>query len=77
MATSGLPSSEPPNHAAKNSPALAVSTIVDAWHDGQLPEESLRTYIVRLRGKIGTLGAGISIMNRPRRGYALVFPDRE
>ena len=66
-------------HLAGRSPSYisARRLLADAWHDGQLPEESLRTYIVRLRGKIGTLGAGISIMNRPRRGYALVFPDRE
>src|SRR5437660_3385151 len=66
-------------HLASRSPSYvsARRLLVDAWHDGQLPEESLRTYIVRLRTKIGSLGAGISIMNRPRRGYALVFPDRE
>ena len=66
-------------HLASRSPSYvsARRLLVDAWHDGQLPEESLRTYIVRLRSKIGSLGAGITIMNRPRRGYALVFPDRE
>jgi hypothetical protein len=65
-------------HLASCSPAF-ISTrrlLVDAWHDGQLPEESLRTYIVRLRNKLASLDAGVSILNRPRSGYALVFADR-
>ena len=65
-------------HLASRSPAF-ISTrrlLVDAWHDGQLPEESLRTYIVRLRNKLASLEAGVSILNRPRSGYALVFADR-
>ena len=51
--------------------------LIEAWHDGHLPEETLRTYIARLRGKLATLGADAQIMNRPRRGYALVFADRD
>jgi DNA-binding response OmpR family regulator len=65
-------------HLAARAPAF-VSTrrlLVDAWNDGQLPEESLRTYIVRLRNKIARLEAGVSILNRPRSGYALVFANR-
>lgn len=50
--------------------------LVDAWHDGDLPQETLRTYIVRLRGKLASLGGPASIENQPRRGYALVFTDR-
>ena len=34
MATSGAPSRVPPNQAARKSP-LAVSTIVEAWHDAK------------------------------------------
>jgi hypothetical protein len=49
--------------------------LVEAWHDGRLPEETLRTYIVRLRGKIADLGVGAEIRNSPRRGYALIFQD--
>jgi len=50
--------------------------LVQAWHDSRLPEETLRTYIVRLRGKLAELGVGAEIVNRPRRGYALVFAER-
>ena len=50
--------------------------LVQAWHDSRLPEETLRTYIVRLRAKIAQLGMGAEIINRPRRGYAIVFADR-
>jgi len=50
--------------------------LVQAWHDSRLPEETLRTYIVRLRGKLAQLGVGAEILNRPRRGYALVFAER-
>ncbi len=47
--------------------------LVEAWRDSRLPEETLRTYIVRLRTKLAELDAGIRIENRPRHGYALVF----
>ena len=50
--------------------------LVEAWHDGQLPQETLRTYIARLRGKLASLGATAEIKNRPRRGYAMVFSER-
>jgi len=50
--------------------------LVQAWHDSRLPEETLRTYIVRLRGKLAELGVGAEIVNRPRRGYALVFAEK-
>jgi len=49
--------------------------LVEAWHDGNLPEETLRTYIARLRGKLGALDAQAEIKNRPRRGYAMVFGE--
>jgi DNA-binding winged helix-turn-helix (wHTH) protein len=51
----------------------AQQLLVEAWRDSRLPEETLRTYIVRLRAKLAQLGAGARIVNRPRRGYALVF----
>lgn len=51
----------------------AQQLLVEAWRDSRLPEETLRTYIVRLRSKLDELGAGARIVNRPRRGYALVF----
>jgi len=47
--------------------------LVEAWRDSRLPEETLRTYIVRLRAKLAELDAGIKIQNRPGHGYALVF----
>jgi DNA-binding response OmpR family regulator len=50
--------------------------LVQAWHDSRLPEETLRTYIVRLRGKIAQLEMRAEIVNKPRRGYAIVFAER-
>jgi len=49
--------------------------LVQAWHDARLPEESLRTYIGRVRAKLHNLGVAAEIQNRPRHGYALVFND--
>ncbi len=49
--------------------------LAEAWHDGHLPEETLRTYIARLRGKLTSLGARAEIKNRPRRGYAVIFSE--
>jgi DNA-binding response OmpR family regulator len=54
----------------------ARQLLVQAWHDSRLPEETLRTYIVRLRAKIAQLGIGAEIINLPRRGYALVFAEK-
>jgi DNA-binding response OmpR family regulator len=50
--------------------------LVDAWHDGNLPEETLRTYIARLRTKMASLGVTAAIKNRPRTGYAIVFVEQ-
>jgi DNA-binding response OmpR family regulator len=65
-------------HLAARSPSFvsARRLLVEAWHDGQLPEESLRTYVVRLRAKLDRLEAGVAIVNRPRSGYSLVFTNR-
>jgi DNA-binding response OmpR family regulator len=49
--------------------------LVEAWHDAGLPEETLRTYIVRLRAKLADLRLPVRIDNRPRQGYAIVFDD--
>jgi DNA-binding response OmpR family regulator len=54
----------------------AQRLLVQAWHDGGLPEETLRTYIVRLRAKLAQLQVAARIANRPRRGYALVFEEQ-
>jgi DNA-binding response OmpR family regulator len=54
----------------------AEQLLVEAWRDSQLPEEALRTYIVRLRRKIAELGVRAEIVNQPRRGYAMVFEGR-
>jgi DNA-binding winged helix-turn-helix (wHTH) protein len=51
----------------------ADQLLVDAWHDSTLPEESLRTYISRVRKKLKELGADAEIVNRSRKGYALIF----
>jgi DNA-binding CsgD family transcriptional regulator len=62
---------------ADGSPAFTSATklLAEAWHDPRLPEETVRTYIVRLRRKLTALGAPAQIANRPRRGYSLVFED--
>lgn len=54
----------------------ASQLLVQAWHDSRLPEETLRTYIGRVRGKLHDLGVAAEVQNRPRRGYALIFRDR-
>jgi DNA-binding response OmpR family regulator len=48
----------------------------EAWHDPGLPQETVRTYIVRLRRKLADLSAPVQIANRSRQGYSLVFDDR-
>ena len=53
----------------------STQLLVEAWHDGGLPEETLRTYIVRLRSKLASLDIPVRIDNKPRLGYALVFDD--
>lgn len=50
--------------------------LVQAWHDARLPEETLRTYIGRVRSKLQSLGVTAEIQNRPRHGYALVFAEK-
>ena len=50
--------------------------LVQAWHDARLPEETLRTYIGRVRSKLQALGVAATIQNRPRRGYALLFSEK-
>ena len=47
--------------------------LVEAWHDDRLPEESLRTYISRVRKKLKELDAGAQVVNKSRKGYALIF----
>lgn len=66
------------NQLAERSPAhtSAAQLLAEAWHDSTLPEETVRTYIVRLRRKLAELGAPAQIANRPRHGYSLVFDDR-
>lgn len=53
----------------------AAQLLAEAWHNSGLPEETIRTYIVRLRRKLTALGAPAQIVNRARRGYSLVFDD--
>lgn len=66
------------NELAGRSPAYTSATqlLAEAWHDSRLPEETVRTYIVRLRRKLAELGAPAEIANRPRYGYSLVFDSR-
>jgi len=51
----------------------AQQLLVEAWHDDRLPEESLRTYISRVRKKLNELDAGAQVVNKSGRGYALIF----
>ncbi|MHB8587378.1 MAG: winged helix-turn-helix domain-containing protein [Candidatus Dormibacteraceae bacterium] len=51
----------------------AQPLLVEAWHDDSLPEESLRTYISRVRKKLKELDPGAQVVNRSREGYALIF----
>ena len=43
----------------------------------RLPEESLRTYIGKVRAKLARLKVGAEIKNRPREGYALIFDNQK
>lgn len=54
----------------------AQQLLVEAWHDDRLPEESLRTYISRVRKKLNELDAGAQVVNKSRKGYALIFKVR-
>jgi DNA-binding response OmpR family regulator len=54
----------------------AEQLLAEAWHDSRLPQETMRTYIVRLRRKLAELGAPVQIANRSRTGYSLVFDER-
>jgi DNA-binding winged helix-turn-helix (wHTH) protein len=51
----------------------AEQLLVEAWNDDSLPKESLRTYISRVRKKLKELNAGAQVVNRSRKGYALIF----
>ena len=63
---------------AERSPGYtgAEQLLSEAWHDTGLPQETVRTYIVRLRRKLAELGAPVQIANRSRHGYSLVFDDQ-
>jgi len=54
----------------------AEALLIEAWHDSRLPEESMRTYISRVRKKLKMLGNGAEVVNKSRKGYALVFDNR-
>ena len=51
----------------------AQQLLVEACHDDQLPQESPRTYISRVRKKLKGLDAGAQVVNKSRKGYALIF----
>jgi DNA-binding response OmpR family regulator len=47
-----------------------------AWADSRLSPEEARNYVKRLRKVLVDLGAPVDLVNRPGRGYSLVFrPD--
>lgn len=47
--------------------------LVQAWHDGNLAPEQVRSYVTRLRRKLSGAGIPCRLETRPRRGYRLVF----
>ena len=51
----------------------AQKLLAHAWHNSDLPQESLRSYIVRIRKKLVEIGVGAKLLNLPRRGYAIQF----
>ena len=63
---------------AERSPGYTSAELLlsEAWHDSGLPQETVRTYIVRFRRKLVELGAPVHIANRSRSGHSLVFDDR-
>jgi len=62
---------------ADRSPGYTSAEVLlsEAWRDPALPQETVRTYIVRLRRKLAELGAPVHVANRSRSGYSLVFDD--
>ncbi|MHB8587392.1 MAG: helix-turn-helix domain-containing protein [Candidatus Dormibacteraceae bacterium] len=54
----------------------AEQLLSGARRDPGLPQETVRTYIVRLRRKLAERSAPVQIANRSRRGCSLVFDDR-
>jgi hypothetical protein len=63
---------------ADHSPGYTTASqlLLEAWHDPGLPQETVRTYIARLRRKLAMLGAPVQVVNRSKRGYSLAFDDR-
>jgi DNA-binding winged helix-turn-helix (wHTH) protein len=54
----------------------AREILARAWGDDTLREEQVRNYVVRLRRKLVRLGAPLSIIHAPRRGYRMHFENR-
>ena len=51
----------------------SVEILDRAWHDTNLAPEQVRSYVTRLRRKLGEAGVPCRLETRPRRGYRLVF----
>lgn len=47
--------------------------LVEAWKDGSLAPEQVRSYVTRLRRKLTDAGLPCRLETRSRRGYRLVF----
>ena len=58
-------------------PVPADSLLRQAWHDATLPEESMRTYIGKLRRKLSDLGGVAQIVTTQGSGYSLVFAPQQ
>ena len=59
-----------PNHAFSSR-----QLIREAWHDEDLSEEQIRTYVVRIRHKLNRLDLRGELKSIARRGYALELHD--
>lgn len=46
-----------------------------AWADSALSPEEVRNYVKRVRGILSELEVPVDLVNRPRRGYSLIFRD--
>jgi DNA-binding response OmpR family regulator len=51
----------------------ASDVLTQAWKDGSLAPEQVRSYVTRLRRKIAEAAIPCRLETRPRRGYRLVF----
>jgi len=54
----------------------ASQLVLHAWHATELSQEELRTYVVRLRRRIASLGLPCVLVTEPRHGYSFHLMER-